>query len=101
MNHKYSLFVIALTLSIGSISTHAVDDPEYLTPPSVKQDVNSVDLLSGRYEPEVPELSIPAAPRLSFKFLQQFVVRVKGTNTRARTHPRSTISLTRVNFGAN
>ena len=79
MNRKYGLFVVVLTLSIGSIDAQAVEDPEYLTPLSVKQDINSVDLLSGRYEPEVPELSIPAAPRLSFKFLQQFVVRVEGT----------------------
>ncbi len=79
MNSKRGLLFILLALGFASLNAQAVDDPAYLTPPAVEQDINSVDLLSGRYEAEVPELSIPAAPRLSFKFLQQFVVRVVGT----------------------
>ncbi len=77
MSHRHlaPLALIALTLQVTSAHTA---DQEYLTPPAVELDVNSVDLLSGRYEPELPELSIPAAPRLSFKYLQQFVVRAVG-----------------------
>jgi RHS repeat-associated protein len=79
MNRKCRLLVVVTALGIGSIHAEDGDDLAYVTPPSVMPDINSVDLLSGKYEPEVPELSIPAAPRLSFKFLQQFVVRVVGT----------------------
>jgi|GEM_PF-3588963 len=79
MKSKYGLFVLVLGLSFASLNAQAVDDPAYLAPPAVEKDINSVDLLSGRYEAEIPELSIPAAPRLSFKHLQQFVVRVEGT----------------------
>lgn len=92
MNRKYGLLVIVLTLAFGSVSAQVVDDPKYIAPPSVEMDINTVDLLSGRYEAEVPELSIPAAPRLSFKHLQQYVVRVvatkyKGTVQFARDEP--------------
>ena len=79
MYRKCGILVVVLALSSGSIIAQEDQDPAYITPPSVAQDINSVDLLSGKYVPEVPELSIPAAPRLSFKYLQQFVVRVVGT----------------------
>jgi len=89
MNRICKFVAFVLALSCGSIN--AQEEPEYLTPPSVAQDINSVDLLSGRYEPEVPELSIPAAPRLAFRHLQQFVVRIEGTkyNTLLQTPPEN------------
>ncbi|MEM7418733.1 MAG: RHS repeat-associated core domain-containing protein [Pseudomonadota bacterium] len=41
--------------------------PEHLAP-----DVNGVDLITGKYYADYPTLSIPAAPNLSFKSVQQF-----------------------------
>ncbi|KGJ90964.1 RHS repeat domain-containing protein [Colwellia psychrerythraea] len=51
---------------------------ELLKPLAMNNDINSVDLLSGKYYPNLPVLSIPAAPNLSLHTLQQLEAKVVG-----------------------
>jgi hypothetical protein len=64
MKHKLintvALCVAALTLG----GAHASDHPN-IKPLQVAADINAVDLLSGKFYPQSPTLSIPAAPRLT------------------------------------
>ena len=49
-----------------------------IKPLQVATDINSVDLLSGKYRPRLPVLSIPAAPNLTLHTLQEFNSKVEG-----------------------
>ncbi|WNC68730.1 RHS repeat-associated core domain-containing protein [Thalassotalea nanhaiensis] len=86
INASWLLLVSALT---GQ--TFAEEDNEYIKPLEIVTDINGVDLNSGKYYPQFPALSIPAAPRLSFHTIQKFESRVDGTwsaggNTRIESH---------------
>jgi len=74
---KYTLLVLifGLLISASLLAEEVIE----LKPPTVAPDVNSVDLMTGTYRPQLPVLSIPAAPNLSLHTLQQFDSKVTGT----------------------
>lgn len=71
--------LFAINLFITHISFAEEPNEEYIKPLQVEPDINNVDLLSGKFKPDYPALSIPAAPNLSLKFLQQFDIKLIGT----------------------
>ncbi|MEX1221394.1 MAG: RHS repeat-associated core domain-containing protein [Idiomarina sp.] len=77
MKHYAHLIKLAL---LSAISFNAVADEDFhLKPLQLEPDINSVDLLTGKYYPKLPTLSIPAAPRLTFETLQKFDSKIIGT----------------------
>ena len=66
----------ALLVAIGLLASPAT--AQKLKPPTVQQDPNGVDLLSGKTKPQVPTLAIPAAPRLSFTGLYDWHLFIEG-----------------------
>jgi len=58
---------------------------------SVEPDINGVDLLSGKYMPNLPVLSIPAAPNLRLHTVQQLDARIHAT---AYSGGQETVSVT-------
>ncbi|MBH0035580.1 RHS repeat-associated core domain-containing protein [Pseudoalteromonas sp. NZS71_1] len=82
---KSIIKAIAICFLAYSTYTHAEDDYTPIKPLKVKQDVNSVNLLSGKYYPTLPSLSVPAAPRLSFETLQKFNSKITGTLYKSTT----------------
>ena len=80
--HFSSIFTVvaaAFVLGAGLVApTYAQDEQFNIKPLQVAPDINNVDLLSGKYRPVLPELSIPAAPRLTFNTLQQFDSKAVG-----------------------
>jgi RHS repeat-associated protein len=75
----------------------AADEQYNIKPLDIEPDINNVDLLSGRFYPNLPELSIPAAPRLTLNTLQQFDSKVTGKLYPRTTQRKESFSLT---FGA-
>lgn len=68
---KSLLFIILCLCSYGAYST--TDENSFaLKALQIEKDINSVDYLSGQYYPQIPSLSINAAPRLSFHTMQSF-----------------------------
>ena len=63
---------------LNSAATQQQDE-YHIKPLQVASDVNSVDLLSGTYRPQLPVLSIPAAPNLSLQTLQKLDSKIIGT----------------------
>ncbi len=49
-----------------------------LKPLQVAADLNSVDLMSGKFYPQLPVLHIPATPNLSLQSMQQFDSKITG-----------------------
>lgn len=64
--------LIGLSCAIAPVSA------QQIKPLSVEIDPNGVDLLTGKLEPRVPELSIPAAPELTFRRLSDFIPILEG-----------------------
>ncbi|MBZ9612848.1 RHS repeat domain-containing protein [Rheinheimera maricola] len=73
-----SRYIAGMVAALFSTFSTANEIP-HIKPQNVAQDINSVDLLSGKYYPDFPALSIPAAPRLTLKTLQQFDSKITGT----------------------
>lgn len=83
---------VAVMGQVDTGTTHNTDDQQqpdpdnrapiesdyFLKPLQVAPDVNGVDLLSGHYRPELPVLSIPAAPNLTLHTLQEFDSKITG-----------------------
>ncbi len=59
--------------------TFAQEDHQYIKPLAIATDINGVDLVSGKYYPQLPTISIPAAPRLSFHTIQKFESKIEAT----------------------
>jgi len=59
-------------------SQQPIEEVEPIKPLAMVTDINSVDILSGKYTPQLPILSIPAAPRLSLHTLQQLDAKIVG-----------------------
>lgn len=72
---------IELDVSASSESTEPEPLEYSLKPLQVAPDVNQVDLLSGKYTPHLPTLSIPAAPNLKLSSLQQFESKIEAQGT--------------------
>ena len=89
--------VILLIISYAPI-TFAQEDHQYIKPLAIATDINSVDLVSGKYYPQLPTISIPAAPRLSFHTIQKFVSKIDGTWSAGGNIRRENHSVT---FGGN
>lgn len=85
MKHCKSLLRVWACSSLVSLSVHAAEpSPTYqIKPTQVAKDVNQVDLLSGRFYPQLPTLSIPAAPRLTYQTAQKLESKLTGTLTKA------------------
>lgn len=73
--HTLPVLIFGLLISASLLAEEVIE----LKPPTVAPDVNSVDLMTGTYRPQLPVLSIPAAPNLSLHTLQQFDSKVTGT----------------------
>lgn len=65
---------LAAILVAGSTPVFA----QTFKPLEVERDPNGVDLLSGKVEPRLPSISIPAAPKLSFSELGEFFLLLEG-----------------------
>ncbi|MEL7308724.1 MAG: hypothetical protein AAGK05_13195, partial [Pseudomonadota bacterium] len=66
--NKYYIKLFALSSYLLSCTVAAEDDFTPIKPLDVEKDINSVNLLDGKYYPTLPTLSIPAAPRLTLEF---------------------------------
>jgi hypothetical protein len=71
-------------LVLITTSAFAIDDYN-IKPYQIVTDMNSVDLLTGRYYPRLPVLGIPAAPNLTFESMQQFDSKITGTLWKSNT----------------
>ncbi|MFC4653748.1 RHS repeat domain-containing protein [Rheinheimera marina] len=69
---------LALCCLASAFLSQAEEALPLLKPLSVEKDVNQIDLLSGKFHPQMPVLSVPAAPRLSLESLQRFDSRMTG-----------------------
>ncbi|WP_337881022.1 RHS repeat-associated core domain-containing protein [Rheinheimera sp.] len=69
---------LALCCLASAFLTQAEEALPLLKPLSVEKDINQIDLLSGKFHPQMPVLSVPAAPRLSLESLQRFDSRMTG-----------------------
>jgi len=76
---KISLTALLMIVYVNS----AAEDVPAIKPLQLVPDVNDVDLLSGKYSPQLPVLSIPAAPRLRFHTLHQLEAKLIGQGTSA------------------
>ena len=83
--NKYYIKLFALSSYLLSCTVAAEDDFTPIKPLDVEKDINSVNLLDGKYYPTLPTLSIPAAPRLTFETLQKYNSKVTGTLYRTIT----------------
>lgn len=79
MKNSIKATVISLALILLAASVSAEEDHKYIKPLEIVTDINGVDLVSGKYSPKFPTLSIPAAPRLSFHTIQKFISKIEGT----------------------
>jgi RHS repeat-associated core domain len=86
----FGIYIVGLSAGVA----HAEEEQVNIKPLNVTPDVNQVDLLSGRFFPELPKLEIPAAPRLTFHTLQQFDSKVIGTLYSTNTQREESFSLT-------
>ncbi|WP_196138969.1 RHS repeat domain-containing protein [Aliikangiella sp. G2MR2-5] len=101
---RFFYFVASIVL-LHSNAAGATESAEYhIKPLQIEPDINSVDLLSGKYRPQLPVLSIPAAPNLNFQTLQKLDSKITGTLWRdsagggGTSQRRETYSLT---YGAS
>ena len=65
-------------LSLGASAVQAQDIPNPITPLSVEQDQNGVNLSTGKTTIDMPVLSVPAAPRLIYQFPQNSAPAIDG-----------------------
>jgi len=88
---KATIISLLFTLAVNAFSqevtepvvtasfTTVEEESDFLIKPlSVAADINSVNLLSGKYYPSLPVLSIPAAPNLRLETMQQFDSKITG-----------------------
>ena len=100
MNHHFycAISLLATLWLSGAQATEPTPEPAptpqvqtptapQLKPLQVAPDINAVDLLSGKYYPEIPVLSIPAAPRLTFESMQQFDSKITGVRGEGQDAP--------------
>ncbi|MDZ7871130.1 MAG: hypothetical protein U5L02_18345 [Rheinheimera sp.] len=70
--------IIALLGAAFAMNVASATDHPHIKPLQVAADINSVDLLSGKFYPSLPTLGIPAAPRLTLETMQQFDSKITG-----------------------
>lgn len=75
--HSFSLGV-ALIYGFASPESTAQQMPKIVTPPEVTQDENGLNLLTGKIMTDMPQISIPAAPRLTFSRGSDFTMYAEG-----------------------
>jgi YD repeat-containing protein len=73
----------ALLVPFGSqaVAQTAPDPPVVIAPLKVAQDLNSVNLTTGKIDLSVPSLGVPAAPRLHWDKVQNSAPYMRGTIT--------------------
>lgn len=93
MNNIFTRIYVLSIVLFSSISTTIAQEPgligqdpvagtpatpshQNIKPIKIELDVNAVDLLSGKYRPQMPQMSIAAAPRLSFSTIQQLDTKI-------------------------
>lgn len=69
---------ISLPLALTSGAALAQDVPTSIAPLTVEMDPNGVNLATGTTVIELPTLSVPAAPRLTFRQIQDAAPRIDG-----------------------
>ncbi len=77
LKNKLSHCILLSTVLASNVS--AEEETAHIKPLQSVTDINSVDLLSGKYYPSLPVLSVPAAPRLTFETVQKLNSRIAGT----------------------
>lgn len=65
-------------LTFGATASSAQQMPTVITPPEVATDPNGLNLMTGKAIKQRPEVSIPAAPRLTFTRASDLIMYVKG-----------------------
>ncbi len=73
LNRIIALLGAAFAMNVANATEHP-----HIKPLQVAADINSVDLLSGKFYPKLPTLGIPAAPRLTLETMQQFDSKITG-----------------------
>ncbi|MCG7545743.1 EndoU domain-containing protein [Pseudoalteromonas sp. MM17-2] len=88
-------FILALIGLCCSYVAQSEDSIPTIKPPMSITDINSVNLTTGKYQPRLPMLSIPAAPRLSFESMQKLESRLSLTqwSSDSSLSGRTTVSL--------
>lgn len=77
--------LIGICILLTSNGLVQANDLQPLKPLQVAADLNSVDLMSGKFYPQLPVLQIPAAPNLSLQSMQQFDSKITGVSYSAVT----------------
>jgi RHS repeat-associated protein len=77
--------LIGLCVFLANIPHLSASELQPLKPLQVAADLNSVDLMSGKFYPQLPVLQIPAAPNLSLQSMQQFDSKITGVLYSAAT----------------
>lgn len=77
--------LIGLCVFLTSIQLVVANDLQPIKPLQLAADLNSVDLMSGKYYPQLPVLQIAAAPNLSLQSMQQFDSKITGVLYSAAT----------------
>ncbi|MEG3768536.1 RHS repeat-associated core domain-containing protein [Alteromonas sp. 14N.309.X.WAT.G.H12] len=73
-SRRLLILILALFFSISALSE---EELPLIKPLNVAVDVNGVDLLSGKYYADYPQLQIPASPRLNFSQLSKLNMLIK------------------------
>ena len=81
-----------ILFALFSVNVAAEQETGQIKPLQTVHDINSVDLLTGKYYPSLPQLNIPAAPNLSFETIQKLTSKISGTLYRSRNDSERTES---------
>lgn len=75
-----SLFVIVLLAGVPSV--HAQQEvPEVISPLRIETDHNGVNVISGKILPQIPAITVPAAPNLRFDWVPNAAPYMNGTQS--------------------
>jgi RHS repeat-associated protein len=78
------LVIGALVTGLLPISSAAAQEtPKVITPPEVTTDPNGLNLMTGKVMEQRPQLSIPAAPRLTYARASDFMLYAEGQRENA------------------
>jgi RHS repeat-associated protein len=79
MTHRLIQALLALTLLTGVPAVHAQQEiPEAISPLRIENDLNGVNIVSGKIVPTLPAITVPAAPNLRFDWVQNAAPHIKG-----------------------
>jgi RHS repeat-associated protein len=75
---RLAAFAALLFLTLAPAHGQTTPDPQVISPLRVESEVNGVNVTTGRTTPDLPVLSVPAAPNLRFDRAQNAALYVNG-----------------------